>query len=353
MLSRIARLFTRSTSTAARVSSPPGRAVRTSRPAAVASAAAAGGDTDRRRIEEAAHARLEGALHAEFYRRREELLKEAGAGSRHGDAAAFLTALGERFDVLIRQPPVAAQEALAIARDEAAGLAALVRLVGKDPALLQSLLASANSAWYQTGGAPCASARDGVQRLGSDGVEGILLASLAEGLLCRPGAAFAPLMNKVWSHMVRTAPIARQLASAFSVVPEQAFTLGLLHDVGKLVLFDRLAALRATLRRDVKLAPGVVHNILQRLHEPLGGVAAIQWGMGRVAACAIATHHRVPAPPEPTPLGEVLFVAERADLARVRGVEIDCDWLWSMSALTGEQARARTMLDHYFATGNG
>ena len=132
-------------------------------------------------------------------------------------------------------------------------------------------------------------------------------------------AAFDGMVKQVWEHMIRTAPIARVLAPGFGVVPDEAFTLALLHDVGKLVLFDRIGTLRSELRRDVKLSPQFMPRLLSGLHEVLGGAAALRWGLGRAAVGVVSTHHRRSETPEPNLAAECVFIAERLDLAMAKG----------------------------------
>jgi HD-like signal output (HDOD) protein len=168
-----------------------------------------------------------------------------------------------------------------------------------------------------------------VQRVGTSGVHNVVLKTMVDGMLCRPGSAYQDLVNLAWQHMVRSAPIARALAPAFRVAPDEAYALGLLHDVGKLVIFDRLGELRKSLRRDVAFPLPVLGVVLRMLHEPLGGLAALQWGLGAGVAHAIATHHRAPVPEMYDPRGELLYFAERLDLARARGRPVELERWWT------------------------
>jgi putative nucleotidyltransferase with HDIG domain len=131
------------------------------------------------------------------------------------------------------------------------------------------------------------------------------------------------MANEVWQHMVRTAPIARTLAPLFGVDPDEAFSIALLHDVGKLVIFDRISVLRSKLRRDVKLSPAFARALLMDLHEPLGAMAAEAWNMGPRSARAIGSHHRRSSDGMPNPLSEVVYLAEAVDLAMHRKYRFD------------------------------
>lgn len=260
------------------------------------------------------------------------------------DAARLLDSLLAPAVQMIRQPPAAAQRALDASRDDEVGSAEMSRLFEEDPSLSQALLRFANSAYYATSSASCVSVPGALQRVGFSGVQNVVLARMIEGFLCRPGVAFQPMVDQVWTHMVRTAPLARALAPEFGMKPDAAFALGLLHDVGKLVVFDRLGALRTELRRELRIPVPVVSRILTRVHEPLGALAALQWSMGGMCARGIGTHHRSPVPVDPSMPSELLFLAERVDLARARGQELDLGAWWETGGLMMRRAGVEKIL---------
>ncbi len=255
---------------------------------------------------------------------------------RATDAPAFLDALTASFEAVVRQPPLAAQRALSVTRDPQANAGKLVGLVETDPGLSQGLLRYANSAFYATSGGRCVSLMNAVHRVGTTGVHNVVLRAMVDGLLCRPGGAFQAQVDLVWSHMIRTAPIAQGISSSFAVQADEAYALGLLHDVGKLVVFDRLGELRRELKRDVRFPASITSLTLRYLHEPLGGLAALQWGLGPSVAHAISTHRRSPVPDMLDRRCELLYVAEKLDLWRLGAQEGDEppleDW-WRDGAL--------------------
>jgi HD-like signal output (HDOD) protein len=294
---------------------------------------------------EAAKTDIETFLNGEIGWRGRALLSSMPGGAGDSDAKAIVESLISERETLLRQPPQAAQRALSMARSSDSGVAELVALIEHDPGLAQSLLKQANSAFYATGATPCTSLSGGVQRVGMGGVENVLLASMVEGLLCRPGSAYAPMVEKTWGHMVRSAPIARLISPVFGVHPEQAFAIALLHDAGKLVLFDRITTLRTKWRREPKLPPAFLSRALILLHESIGGLAALGWGLGDPAARAIASHHRTHPPSQPDPLSEVIFLAERIDLAEQHGKPLDFERMWQEGALTGDRERVTALFD--------
>jgi len=282
----------------------------------------------------AVRAELTAALHARYH----ELLDHLPAALENTDAPALVRSLLEEGESAIRQPPLAAQKALAAARAPDVTVNDLVALVSNDPGLAQGLLRYANSALCARGDQPCVSLGSAIERVGTRGVENVLLSSMVGGMLCRPGTSYDDLVRLVWTHMVRCAPLAHALAPRFGVDPEHAYALGLLHDSGKLVLFERVSRFRQSWRRELNLPRHFLLWTLKRLHEPMGGLAALQWGLGPRAAWSIAHHHRDPVPEVADPAGEVIFLAERFDLARARGVVLDAEQVWAQGGLSGVPA---------------
>lgn len=267
-----------------------------------------------------------------------------------GDPAFLIQDLRGDVAATIRRPPLAAQQALTACRDPNASLGAILGTFHQDPSLTQSLLRHANSPFYATGGGSVASLNDAAGRVGTTGLYNVLLGSMVEGLLCRPGGLYETMVQQVWTHMVRTAPIARRLGRAVSLPAETCYTLGLLHDLGKLIIFDRLSALRNATRHTLRIPRPVLKEALLRLHGPLGGIAALQWNLDVESARAIAAHPRtayrryqdswadqVGFTIDETPgeqMSQVLAVAEWWDLLTVRHDRPEYEKFWARSGIT-------------------
>lgn len=264
--------------------------------------------------------------------------------SQQPDAAALLQLLHDGPDTVIRQLPTAARQALALCEDSGLSRSQLAAKLGADPALVQGLLKTANSAAFAAGRNPVLGIEPALDRIGVTGTRAVVLASCVDGLLSHPGGEFNAMAADVWAHMVRTAPLARAIAPAFAADADEAFAVALLHDIGKLVIFDRISVLRASRRRPITLDADFAHVLLQELHEPLGALAAERWGMGERAANAIGTHHRTTRSTGRDSLAEVLFTAEHADHAVRRGAPLELDQLWQTGYLTGSPARVATAL---------
>lgn len=286
----------------------------------------------------------EASLHRSLTWRCKVLLDNASRDALASDGPPLVEMLKKANESIIRQPPDAAARALNLARNPNTPLPRLVALFEKDPMLAQSLLRQANSSFYRRDGAPCTSLHAAVQRVGINGVVGILMATMVQQMLCRPGGVYDAHVQKVWSHMQRTAPIARALAPAFKVDAESAYSLALLHDVGKLLVFDHISTLRHERRREIRMPDTFFRQLVWHLHEPLGGVAALRWDMGGEAAYCISEHHRRTPPAQPHHMTECLHVAEAVELAHTNFTKLDWEAIWSNGAITSDVSEVQERL---------
>jgi HD-like signal output (HDOD) protein len=148
-------------------------------------------------------------------------------------AHAWLTHI-ERLPVL----PAAYRELQTALNDEANGLSEVARIVARDPGMTGELLQLANSAAF----AP-------QERVGSvDAALGVVGLGVLRGLVLAQGLfrdiqtpARGPFSRDyIWRHSFSTGMLARTLVKRLGrgsgVDAETAFTAGLLHDLGKLLL---------------------------------------------------------------------------------------------------------------------
>ncbi|WP_158514676.1 HDOD domain-containing protein [Gemmatimonas phototrophica] len=261
------------------------------------------------------------------------------------DVSSVLTQLSAPPEDLIRQLPSTAREAMSLCERENFPRSELVIRLSKDPSLVQALLRQANSASYGAGLSPILRVDAALDRIGLAGTRAVVVSASVDGLLSKPGGVYDGMLANAWQHMVNTGPMARALAPAFGADGEEAFACALLHDVGTLIILDRLASVRTANRRNVALPDGWLELVLAELHEPVGAVAAHRWGLGVDAADAIGTHHRRDTPAEKHPLAETLFVAEHLARAAARGESLDLFGLWEQGELSGDATHARGILD--------
>ena len=264
------------------------------------------------------------------------------------DAVAFAQALASASTESIRQIPAAARESLVLCGDPDFPRGKLVARLEKDPMLVQALLRTSNSAAVSTGSRAILRLDEALARLGLAITRSVVLACCVEGLFSRPGEPYEAMVGDIWKHMVRTGQIARAIAPSFGANSEEAFAIALLHDVGKLLVFDQISELRSKLRRQVVVPTPFLHALLQSVHEPLGALAALRWQMGPLAAQAMGAHHRRESDPVRDPLTETIYAAERIDHLVRRGEPLYLELMWEHGKLSGDLARVRGIVEQMF-----
>jgi len=278
---------------------------------------------------------------------RSRLVEEHASGVP--DARALVELLESGPDELIRQLPASAREALAMCDDPNLQRGRLVSHLARDPSLTEAILRTANSVAFSGGRDPVLGMAAALDRIGLTNARAVLTASCASNLLSLPGGQYNAMAAQVWAHMIRTGPIAQCLAPALSVNPDEAMTLALLHDVGKLIVFDRMSVLRAARRRSIDLPPDFFHALLSVTHEPLGALAAQRWQLGQRAVAAIGNHHRQVPTLHHEPLSEALYLADAVDHAVSRHDMANLDEIWAKGALSAPRQRIEAILKRWDA----
>jgi len=150
------------------------------------------------------------------------------APATSGTGTALATSVEQLLDAMDRLPSQGniALRVLWMADDPTTTLSHLARAVESDPVLVARLLHLANSAYYSPR-TPIANAERAITLLGFATVR-----TLATVVACGLGSA-APVPQGFWQHAAAAANAAQLVAWRFGVPTGDAFTLGLLHDLGR------------------------------------------------------------------------------------------------------------------------
>ncbi len=116
----------------------------------------------------------------------------------------------------------------------------LVRLVEEDPVLLGKVLNLANSAFYKTSSAEIESLNQALVMLGNDGLKKLVMSTLVADKLKISSVYFKMFGANIWKHSHDVAIMAAEHAKELGVNEFRAYLNGLIHDVGKLVIFRLL-----------------------------------------------------------------------------------------------------------------
>ncbi len=193
--------------------------------------------------------------------------------------------------------------------DEKADADTISHHINSDPAIVARLLAAANSAASGLT-TRILSTRQAFLVLGVDRIVNIILASaLAYRYDIRHSGFDARLL---WRHSLGVATCARVIAEQTGSDPDLAFTSGLLHDIGQLLMYITnpacyLQTIERHQRDDISL-PEAERAVYGYDHADAGKALAIAWNLPHEIIDAIAAHH---SPDETSSeIGNLIHVSE-------------------------------------------
>ena len=171
----------------------------------------------------------------------------------------------------------------------------IVRLITVDIGLTSSVLALANSA--QFGGlTPAATLHEAVTRLGFQQVFRLVITITGSRALGPAQEGYGLNTGELWKHSVSTAVAAQLIASETGDDPNLAFTAGLLHDLGKIVLSEGLANKEPELfsaeAQDGISQIDLEKKLLGVQHGEIGGRLLQRWRFPESLVNAVWYHHQ-------------------------------------------------------------
>lgn len=203
-------------------------------------------------------------------------------------------ALHEAVRAVIRDPqldlprlPLVAQRALSLLSAAEFDRRELLRLLVLDPALAASVLRLANSAAYR-GIREVTQLDSAVTRVGQAALRGLVLAESVRALALRVGDARS-VSREVWRRQLACAAIAECAAPRIGLKPDDAFLIGLLHDVGDLALLRIVHDVQASRRATVSRAE--FETLCADWHEHVGLRLADAWNLPDPLPELIGRHH--------------------------------------------------------------
>lgn len=202
--------------------------------------------------------------------------------------------------------PATAELVLRLIADPNSSAVQLARAVESDPALTARVIRLANSPYY---GAPrrVSSAQHAIVLLGRDTVRGV-----AAGAACNLLDTGADVgSDGCWRHALACGAAASVVAERVGLSPADAFSAGLLHDLGAVLLQRRDPDAFACARQQTTMSEIVAAEIeaFGMTHAEAGAAAVEAWGFPPAFVEAVALHQ--PGVEEPVfALGRVVQVGE-------------------------------------------
>jgi HD-like signal output (HDOD) protein len=172
----------------------------------------------------------------------------------------------------------------------------IAAIASQDPGISAKLLQLSNSAFIGFS-RQVSSVAEAVQLLGVGVIQSLAMAvpifSAFSNTHC---PAFS--IQQVWEHSLQTGWLARRICNHYledSLMGEQAFCAGILHDVGKIILADgvpdRYAAVLKVAQETQAPLWEVEQQYFRATHADVGGYLLALWGLPIPLVGAVANHH--------------------------------------------------------------
>ena len=184
--------------------------------------------------------------------------------------------------------PETVRRAMKLGRDQRASLAELGAVVQGDPAFAAQLLRLANSPLF--GGRPAVSSLSAAfDRIGLDGLRELLLGASMSEILVVPGDPGLPV--RLQRRGLAVAVCAQVIAETKDIDPQEAFTAGILHDVGLSLAFGLIYAFRRQLPQTLVASPELQRALAEQLHTTLGEELGRAWRLPTALVEVLGQHH--------------------------------------------------------------
>ncbi|MCU0700442.1 MAG: HDOD domain-containing protein [Myxococcaceae bacterium] len=175
-------------------------------------------------------------------------------------------------------------------------MAELERIVRSDPAVAAAVLRVANGVGVR-GREPVTALNAALGRIGARGVMRLAWAQQAAA----SSAAAGPLRGlrlRAWREALVSAHVSQWLSGhggLSPLVPEVAFVVGLLHDIGRVVVMSALEDLLVAYPDADTRSDAGWWALVEDLHVQAGGALVEAWNLPHPLAAAVAFHHSLGA----------------------------------------------------------
>ena len=180
---------------------------------------------------------------------------------------------------------------------ETSSLKAIGKIIVKDMGMTAKILQLANSAFFGVRG-PVSTVEQAVNFLGLETVQALILVAHVFSQFSEKHLSTFQVA-RLWEESLETGALAREIAKIEGCTPfetEQAYTAGLLHDMGILVLAANCADQFSAILAEAAAKKGTVWELEQSeigiTHAELGAYMLGLWGLSDPIVEAVAYHHR-------------------------------------------------------------
>ena len=196
---------------------------------------------------------------------------------------------------------------------DSGSLKEISRIIEKDPALTSRILRLVNSAYYSKNHR-IGSVDGAVGFLGTNAIKNIAICSSVHEVFQKVKSRSGFNLKHFWWHSLRCAILAKLIAKKQNFHdPDEAFLSGMLHDLGKIILWVNFPEQYADLLEKRKGRPDLIlagETQFGANHAEIGAWLLNKWNFQPVIADAVLCHHHsLNSMQDAPPLAQFIYVA--------------------------------------------
>ena len=213
-------------------------------------------------------------------------------------------------------PPIVFHQIQKVINDPNVSAEQIASILAEDPAMSVKVLRLTNSAFYGLS-REIESVKHAVIIVGLEAIKNLVLSASVLDMF-KGKNLDADYQDKFWRHSLATAfgcrLLAKKLRDNLMVDPDSAFSAGLLHDVGKIILvcfldeeYKQFKAVRDTNKSSLDCE--IEQELFGFTHADIGSFLTEQWKIPHKLTEAIAQHHGVQSPNAESGLACIVYMA--------------------------------------------
>ncbi len=224
--------------------------------------------------------------------------------------------------------PEVANQVLSLSQSADTDAKKLAELIHRDQALASNVLRISNSPLY-AGREPIVSLQQAISRIGFAALCDMAFAVSVRSRMVtvKPFEAEA---RDLWRHSFASGLFAKEIARARRRNVEGAFICGLLHDMGKSVIFGAAAAVAKSV---VMPSREAVLPVIDEMHAGVGAQFATKWNLSKQVAEAIEFHHAWEQAPTYQELAAMTALADELSDRMLLGGSLDVEDLRNLAVV--------------------
>lgn len=224
--------------------------------------------------------------------------------------------------------PDVVNRAIAMAYDPDVDIKLLAEEISRDPAISAGVIKLSNSAYF-TPAKTVRSVHEAIVTLGLNTVKDIIIITASKSVIKVPLDAYKLEASELWDHSLIVAEIASRIAKLkkTGTKSDVAFTAGLFHDVGKVLLSSFFKKAHLQINMDMQRDPQARFSDLEKKymgysHNELGAKLLANWKFPEELVEAVRFHYHPEEAKVNPELSSMVHIANVVALASGVGMDV-------------------------------